>query len=58
MMVLPRAEPSLLAQAGVGKDTVLEMYLPQNYPPHVEAGQLYQEMLSKVGLNVEIKLID
>jgi peptide/nickel transport system substrate-binding protein len=54
----PDKARKLLAEAGVGKDTVLEMYLPQNYPPHVEAGQLMQEMLSKVGLNVEIKLID
>jgi len=54
----PDKARSLLAQAGVGKETVLEMYLPQNYPPHVEAGQLMQEMLSKVGLNVQIKLID
>jgi peptide/nickel transport system substrate-binding protein len=54
----PDKARSLLAQAGVGKDTVLELYLPQNYPPHVKAGELYQEMLTNVGLNVEIKLID
>jgi peptide/nickel transport system substrate-binding protein len=54
----PEKARSLLAQAGVDRDTVLELLLPQNYPPHVEAGQLYQEMLSKVGLNVQIKLVD
>jgi peptide/nickel transport system substrate-binding protein len=54
----PTKARSLLAQAGVGKDTVLEMVLPSNYPPHVKAGEMYQEMLSKVGLNVQIKLVD
>ncbi len=54
----PQRARSLLAQAGVGDDVVLEMSLPQNYPPHVKAGELYQEMLSKVGLNVELKLVD
>jgi peptide/nickel transport system substrate-binding protein len=54
----PAKARSLLAQAGVGKDTVLEMVLPSNYPPHVKAGEMYQEMLSKVGLNVQIKLVD
>jgi peptide/nickel transport system substrate-binding protein len=54
----PDKARSLLAQAGVGKDTVLEMYLPSNYPPHVRAGEMYQEMLTKAGLNVQIKLVD
>ena len=54
----PAKARSLLAQAGVGKDTALEMVLPSNYPPHVKAGEMYQEMLSKVGLNVQIKLVD
>jgi peptide/nickel transport system substrate-binding protein len=34
------------------------MALPQNYAPHVKAGELYQEMLTQVGLDVEIKLVD
>jgi peptide/nickel transport system substrate-binding protein len=34
------------------------MVLPSNYPPHVKAGEMYQEMLTKVGLNVQIKLVD
>jgi len=54
----PAKARALLAQAGVGKDTVFEMVLPSNYPPHVKAGEMYQEMLSKVGLNVQIKLVD
>ncbi len=54
----PAKAKKLLADAGVGKDTVLEMFLPQNYPPHVKAGEIYQDMLAKVGLNVKIKLVD
>ena len=34
------------------------MVLPSNYDLHVKAGQMYQEMLTKVGLNVKIKLVD
>ena len=54
----PARAKSLLAQAGVTKDTVFEMVLPSNYPPHVKAGEMYQEMLAKVGLNVQIKQVD
>jgi len=54
----PAKAKKLLAEAGVGKDTELEMFLPQNYPPHVKAGEIYQAMLTKVGLNVKIKLVD
>jgi peptide/nickel transport system substrate-binding protein len=54
----PAKARALLAQAGVDKGTALEMVLPSNYPPHVKAGEMYQEMLSKVGLNVQIKLVD
>jgi peptide/nickel transport system substrate-binding protein len=54
----PAKAKKLLAEAGVGMDTELEMFLPQNYPPHVKAGEIYQDMLTKVGLNVKIKLVD
>jgi len=54
----PDKARSLIDQAGLGSSTVLEMALPQNYEPHVKAGQLMQEMLAKVGLNVKIKLVD
>jgi peptide/nickel transport system substrate-binding protein len=54
----PQKAKNLLAQAGVDKDTALEMFLPNNYPPHVKAGELYQQMLEQVGLNVKIQLID
>jgi peptide/nickel transport system substrate-binding protein len=54
----PEKAKKLLAEAGVGKDTTLEMFLPQNFEPHVNAGEMYQAMLAKVGLNVKIKLVD
>ncbi len=54
----PEKAKQLLAEAGVGKDTTLELILPQNYELHVKAGEMYQAMLSQVGLNVKIKLVD
>ncbi len=54
----PEKAMKLLAEAGVGQDTVFELFLPQNYEPHVKAGEVYQDMLTKVGLNVKIKLVD
>lgn len=54
----PEKAKKLLAEAGVGQDTVFEMFLPQNYEPHVKAGEVYQDMLTKVGMNVKIKLVD
>jgi peptide/nickel transport system substrate-binding protein len=54
----PEKAKKLLADAGVGPDTVLELFLPQNYELHVKAGEMYQAMLTKVGLNVKIKLVD
>ena len=54
----PKKAKELLAEAGVGKETTLELTLPQNYEMHVKAGEMYQAMLAEVGLNVKIKLVD
>ena len=54
----PDTARELLKEAGVTSDTVFEMVLPQIYEPHVRAGELYQEMLTKVGLHVEIRMVD
>ncbi len=54
----PEKAKKLLAEAGVGPDTMFELFLPQNYEVHVKAGEMYQDMLTKVGLNVKIKLVD
>lgn len=54
----PEKAKALLKEAGVGDDVELKLYLPQNYTLHVKAGEMYQEMLTQVGLNVKIQLID
>jgi len=54
----PEKARKLLAEAGIGQDTTLELFIPQNYELHVKAGEMYQDMLAKVGLNVKIKLVD
>jgi peptide/nickel transport system substrate-binding protein len=54
----PEKAKQLLREAGVATDQPLEMVLPQNYEPHVRAGQIYQEMLQRVGLSVKIRLVD
>lgn len=54
----PEKAKELLRDAGVETDRILEMVLPQNYEPHVRAGQIYQEMLQRVGLPVKIRLVD
>ncbi|MFO7708021.1 MAG: ABC transporter substrate-binding protein [Desulfobacterales bacterium] len=54
----PGKAKKLLADTGVKTDTVLEISIPQNYELHVKAGEMYQDMLSKAGLNVRIKLMD
>ena len=54
----PEKAKSLLAQAGIDQGTTLDLFLPQNYELHVKAGEMYQDMLTKVGLKVKIKLVD
>lgn len=54
----PAKAKTLLAEAKIPAGTTFEMVLPSNYDMHVKAGQMYQEMLSKVGLKVNIKLVD
>jgi len=54
----PDKARELLKEAGVGSDVEFELFLPQNYALHVTAGEMYQEMLSDVGLNVKIQLVD
>ncbi|MCX7029273.1 MAG: ABC transporter substrate-binding protein [Spirochaetes bacterium] len=54
----PDKAMALLAEAKIPAGTTFEMVLPSNYDMHVKAGQMYQEMLTKVGLKVNIKLVD
>ncbi len=54
----PAKAASIIKSLNIPSDKVFTMALPQNYDAHVKAGQLYQEMFEKVGLNVQIKLVD
>ena len=54
----PEKAKQLLKESGADLSKEIKMYLPQNYPPHVKAGEMYQEMLTKVGLNVKIQMVD
>jgi len=54
----PAKAKAILKEVNIPAGTSFDMVLPSNYDMHVKAGQLYQEMLSAVGLNVKIKLVD
>lgn len=54
----PEKAKALLKEAGVDLSHEFQLFLPQNYALHVTAGEMYQEMLSDVGLNVKIQLVD
>jgi peptide/nickel transport system substrate-binding protein len=54
----PEQARTLLAGTEFRFETPLEMALPQNFEPHVRAGQMYQEMLARVGIPVKIRLVD
>jgi peptide/nickel transport system substrate-binding protein len=53
----PEKAKQLVKETGVGSK-VLTIHVPQNYPLHVKAAELYQQMLEKVGMNVKIQLVD
>ena len=54
----PEKAKRLLSETAFDKNKVLEMALPQNYEAHVRAGQMYVEMLGKIGIKTKIKLVD
>lgn len=53
----PEKAKQLLKDAGVGNKE-LTIYVAQNYPLHVKAAELIQQMLSDVGMNVKLQLVD
>jgi len=53
----PEKAKQLLKEAGIG-NRQFTITVPQNYPLHVKAGELIQQMLEKVGMNVKIQLVD
>ncbi len=54
----PEAARRKLEEAGFDLSEPLTMALPQNYDAHVQAGQIYEDMLSEVGLTIELRLVD
>jgi len=54
----PDKAEQLISSMNIPEDKTFIMALPQNYDPHVRAGQMYQEMLEEAGLSVDIKLVD
>ncbi|MFW5729487.1 MAG: ABC transporter substrate-binding protein, partial [Spirochaetota bacterium] len=47
-----------LEEADVDLSEPLIMAVPQNYEAHVQAGQIYEDMLSDAGLDIELRLVD
>jgi len=48
----------LLAEAGYPDGFEVTLTLPQNYSPHVNAGNMVQNMLQQVGIQAKIQLVD
>lgn len=49
---------ALLAEAGYPDGFTLKMRLPEGYTYHVNAGQMIADQLSKIGVNVDIEIIE
>ncbi len=54
----PAKAKELLAEAGYPNGFEFTLTLPQNYTPHVNAGNMAQNMLKEVGIQANIKLVD
>lgn len=54
----PAAAKAALKRAGVPANWILEMALPQNYAAHVQAGEMMQAMLAKVGVQVKLRPVE
>lgn len=54
----PVKAKQLLAEAGYPNGFEFTLTLPQNYTPHVNAGNMVQSMLKNVGIQANIKLVD
>lgn len=48
----------LLAEAGHGSGLTLDLALPQPYAAHIEAGQLVQAMLGRVGVTARTRVVE
>jgi peptide/nickel transport system substrate-binding protein len=54
----PARARELLEEVDLPEGFVLRIAVPQNFQPHVRAAEIYQSMLTAVGLNVELRLLD
>ena len=54
----PDRARQLVEETGYSSDQVFDLVLPQNFAPHVRAGELYQEMLRKADIQAKIRLVD
>ncbi|MDR7518319.1 MAG: ABC transporter substrate-binding protein [Armatimonadota bacterium] len=48
----------LLSEAGYGSGLTLDLALPQPYQPHIDAGQLVQAMLARVGVTARTRVVE
>lgn len=48
----------LLSEAGYGSGLTLDLALPQPFPAHIEAGQLVQAMLGRVGVTARTRVVE
>ncbi len=54
----PRQAKALLAESGYADGFDITLTLPQNYAPHVNAGNMVQNMLQQIGIRAKIELVD
>jgi peptide/nickel transport system substrate-binding protein len=54
----PERARRLLAEAGYGGGLTLDLALPQPFQPHIDAGQLVQAMLARVGITARIRVVE
>lgn len=54
----PERARRLLAEAGHGGGLTLDLALPQPFQVHIEAGQLVQAMLAKVGITARPRVVE
>ena len=54
----PEKAKELLKEAGYENGFTINMSLPKNYQLHVDAGQVIADQLGKIGINVNIQLIE
>lgn len=54
----PERARRLLAEAGYGAGLTLDLPLPQPFQPHIEAGQIVQAMLARVGVTARTRVVE